>query len=100
MSECTSRDEFNEKHEANSRISGSGSETTLHMPCPFCAEPDFLVHRIVDADAAYAKGAVCKFCRRGVRRVVNCGQVGWTTEAVQTCGPDVASWQRPIRREA
>jgi hypothetical protein len=100
MSECASNEEFDDKWERNSTISGSGSEATVHSPCPFCAEPDFLVHRVVDTSAAYSAGAVCKHCRRGVRRVVNAGPIGWTQEFVQTCGPDAPSWQRPIRREA
>ncbi len=69
MSECASEGEFNEKWERNSRIVGAGMEATEHAPCPFCAEPDFMVHLITDTGEAYAQGgAVCRHCRRGLRR--------------------------------
>jgi hypothetical protein len=99
MSECTSQEEFDAKHDKNAGMSGSGNEATIYSPCPFCAEPDFLVYRFADAVEAFARGAVCKYCGRGIRRILNAEPIGWTTEFVQTCGPDAPSWQRPIRRE-
>jgi hypothetical protein len=98
MSECANLDEFNAKWTKNSKISGSGSETVVHDPCPFCAEENFQVYSIADTSAAHARGAVCRHCRRGVRRIVNLGDIGWTAEFVQTCGPDAPPWLRPIRR--
>jgi hypothetical protein len=95
-----SLEEYEEKFRENGKMTGSGIGTFLHHPCPFCASADFMVCSAADNDEAWARGALCKSCGRGIRSIKNLGPVGWTTELFQTCGPDTPSWQRRIRRES
>lgn len=99
MSECANELEFDKKFRLNSKITVTGGLATAHYACPFCAEPGFMVFLIADTEAMFARGARCTHCGRGLRRITNAEKIGWTTEFVQTCGPDAPSWQRPIRRE-
>ncbi len=62
------RAEFFAKATANMRVSGFGiAETTVHIPCPFCAEPDFMVSRVMESREPFSAGATCKHCGRSAR---------------------------------
>jgi hypothetical protein len=97
MSECTSMGDYRSKFFANQKLSGFGLDTTMHIPCAFCAEPDWLVHRIIDAEKAYDAGAVCKHCGRGARGIIT-HNGGVSVEFVQISGPDAPSWLVPTMR--
>jgi hypothetical protein len=101
MSEPASQDDYDHKFHANRRVEGYGFETTTRMPCPFCAEPDFMVFRTLEGEAAMSKGAVCRHCGRGARALVT-HEGGYTQfEFVQTAGPDAPAWMTPkMRRES
>lgn len=61
----TNADEYNAAFHANNRITGNGIEgTTMHVPCPFCAAPEWLVYRVIDSEQAMAAGATCTACGR------------------------------------
>ncbi len=67
---CTpkTREEYEERFAATHRIEGRGIEgVTFHTPCPACAAPDFLVHRLLDVETAWEAGATCEECGRGFR---------------------------------
>lgn len=98
MSECASFEEYKTKFAAHEKIAGEGIATTLHIPCPFCAEPDFLVHKILDAEDTYTRGAICKHCGRGSRGIVKHHADGANVEFVQTSGPPAPDWLPPMRR--
>jgi hypothetical protein len=101
VSECTSQQQYTEKFFRNQFISGIGFGVEMHVPCPFCAEPDWLVHKIVDTREAYSAGAVCKHCDRGCRALFKRdagGGVSW--EFVQTSGRAAPSFVLPMRRDA
>lgn len=98
MSDCTSREEYEAKFFSNQKLSGIGAETTCHVPCPFCAEPDFLVHRVLETEAAYTAGAVCKQCGRGAKAIFKNDRGGIQFTMVQTVGEDGPAWM-PMPRE-
>jgi hypothetical protein len=93
INEPDSLDEYNIRYAENMRIEGYGVDgVRTHVPCPFCAEPDWLVHGILDVEERYAKGAVCERCHRGVRALIR-KEAGTTTlHFVQTEGPDAPVW--------
>ena len=95
MSEPASRDEYLDRLKANAVITGFGLDTTMHMPCPFCAAPDFLVYGIFAAESALAKGAACGECGRSAKAIFLQEGPG---EVVQTGGPDAPEWLTPKMR--
>jgi hypothetical protein len=95
MSDPISMSDYVQKFTSNQRISGYGLEVTMHVPCPFCATPDWLVHRVLDTEGAYSRGAVCRHCSRGCRALVSHDQGGVAMRFVQTCGPEQPSWLEP-----
>lgn len=101
MTHPTNHDEYLQRFSLNQRMSSFGLNTTMHMPCPFCAAPDFLVYRVVEVQEAMGKGAVCKECGRGAKAVFIGHKGGISFEIVQTSGPDQPDWLEPkMRRES
>lgn len=95
------KEDYDKKFVSNTKYSGNGLSTTIHMPCPFCAEPDFRVFRIVDTEKANQDEAVCKSCGRGCKmlyeRTDGLGG-GVSFEMVQTRGDDPPEYLPPMRR--
>lgn len=92
------REAYDAKAKANTKMSGFGLDTAMHMPCPFCAAPDFLVYRIVDVETALSAPRVCATCKRGSKAVFTRGAGGVSFEFVQTEGPDGPAYLPPMRR--
>lgn len=92
------KQEYEERFHANEKFSGMGIETTMHMPCPFCAAPDFMIYRILDTPNAIKRGAVCQECKRGCRAVLKEDGHGVAFEFVQTQGPAPPDYILPMRR--
>jgi hypothetical protein len=92
MSEPATKAEYEAKYAANTAITGYGLEVLVHAPCPFCAEPEFLVHKVLEVSEALGNGAVCKHCHRGMRGIVTVSASGTVIGFVQTAGPDPAPW--------
>jgi len=99
MSECASLEEFEAKYEANCKVCGFGWDVTMHVPCAFCAEPDMLVHRVIDTEQAYRAGALCKHCGRGIRAIFTCERGCVSMEIIQTVGHAPPAWLPAIRRD-
>ena len=99
MGEPKTREEWEKRFAENQKISGFGLATSMHMPCPFCAAPDFLTYRIIDTEEALVDGAVCKECNRGaaIEFSVNTPS-NKQFEMVQTSGPDQPVWLDPLMR--
>jgi hypothetical protein len=90
-------DEYEEKLDQNTRMSGTGADLTMHLPCPFCATADFLVYKLIDQQEALMKGAVCPACNRGMRAEVEVRGDETLVEFVQTSGdapPDFLQMRR------
>jgi hypothetical protein len=112
MGQPTSREEYEERFHANQKITGFGLDTTMHMPCPFCAAPDFMVYRVIDTETApdfmvyrvidtetaLVEGAVCSECKRGaaIEFSVNTPS-NKQFEMVQTSGEPAPDWLPPMR---
>lgn len=94
------RTEYEEKFHKNQKITGRFLETTMHMPCPFCAEPEFMVYKILDTEKVIANGAVCKFCNRGCKAIVTRDAGGVGFRFVQTCGDDPPDYLPKMERES
>lgn len=91
--DCKSFEQYKAKFYSSQRITGIGLEVTMHVPCPFCAHPDFLVHKILDTEAAYKAGATCKNCKRSVSAIFHRNEQNCVrAEFVQTAGEDAPAW--------
>lgn len=93
------RQEYEQKYFHNQRITGFGLGVTLHVPCPFCAEPDFLIYKIIEMESALTSDHVCKHCGRGMKTFIERDKYGGTKmEFVQTCGDDPPDFLPKMRR--
>lgn len=92
------KEEYEAKYKANTELEGFGLDTTVHMPCPACAEPDFLVYRVLETETALSRGAVCVHCGVGVRAVFTHALNGTSFEFVQTAGPELPEYLLPMKR--
>lgn len=92
------KDEYERLVTANTKIEGYGLDVTMHLPCPFCAAPDFMLYKVIDANDALRAGAVCKSCGRGMKGIVQESSAETTIEMVQTCGNDPPEFLPPMRR--
>lgn len=99
MTEPQSKEEYEKRYHANTRIEGFFAETTTIAPCPFCAAPDWLRMPILTTQEAMAEGATCKQCGRSARAVFTSEHPGHTQfELVQTGGLPPPPWLPFIRR--
>lgn len=99
MAQPANAEEYLERFNTNQKCSGFGiEEATIHMPCPFCAAPDFMVYRIIDAQDAMMKGGICKECGRGCQAVFQKSAHSTAFEFVQTVGADQPDWLTPKMR--
>lgn len=92
------QEEYEKRFHENAQVTGEGLETTMHMPCPFCAAADFLVHHIIDTENAYEGGAVCGECGRGAKAIFTRSEGNTTFEFVQTMGDDPPDFLPRMRR--
>ena len=92
------KEEYEAKFHANTKITGFGIDVTITMPCPFCAAPDWLCYRIIDTKQAMSQGAVCRECGRGARAEIQRDYGGLKFEMVQTAGEPAPDYLPPMRR--
>ena len=88
-------EEYQERVQENTKTTGYGFETTQHVPCPFCAAPEFMVFKVMDAEEAMNAGATCGECGRSARMPVTRTPGTMWFEMVQTGGPDQPEWLYP-----
>jgi hypothetical protein len=101
MVEPRTADEYQQRFQASHRITGYGAEVETHMPCPWCAAPDWQVLPIVDVAGALQREATCVECGRAGRMVFAVNEPGHQeAELVQTGGPDAPGWLTPAPRRA
>ena len=60
-------DVFTKKYEKNTRYSGQGLELKIHMPCPFCAEPDFVNFKLLEMREKMIRPHECQACGRAMK---------------------------------
>jgi len=91
--------EYLRRFNANEKIDGFGiGNVHIHMPCPFCAAPEFMVFEVLQTEQAMMKGATCKECGRGARAQIRKDAAGTSFEILQTAGPDQPEWLTPKMR--
>jgi hypothetical protein len=95
MSDPISAAEYNERFQANVRVEGFGLEVTMHMPCPFCAAPDFMVYKVLSTEEAMKSGGSCKQCGRSAAALFDRTPDRIRFSIVQTGGPDQPAWMEP-----
>jgi hypothetical protein len=97
--EPKSLEEFDRRFAANTRFEGSGMETTMCLPCPFCAAADFVKFALLDMSEIVKLEQVCKECDRGCQlemKAIAHGGVRW--EFVLTQGEDIPEFLPQMRR--
>lgn len=96
----TSPAEYLARTKANTKYSGVGLATMMHVPCPFCGAAEFVVCAVIGgAERAFEKGATCRECNRGCRAIFTRsapGSLGF--EFVQTGGDEPPDWLTPKMR--
>lgn len=100
MTDPASLDAFNDLFKANTVIDGSGLQTSISVPCPFCAAPNFMRYLIMETKEALMQGATCAACGRS-------GHFEFTIDTptqkqfhlVQTGGPPAPDYLPHIKRE-
>lgn len=98
MTQPRTPEEYARRFHANQKITGNGIEgVRTHVPCPFCAAPDWLVHGLLEVGTAYAAGATCEECGRTARAIYYEGPSSTAIELVQTGGDPPEPWA-PLRR--
>ncbi len=95
MSEPKSMAEYLTRFQQAERVSGYGLDTTIHVPCPFCAAPDWMVYKIMEVEIAGETGATCKECKRSARMPVRTERGAKIIQLVQTGGPKQPDWLEP-----
>jgi hypothetical protein len=90
--------EYEKRFAENQKITGYGLDTTMHMPCPFCAAPDWCSFKVIDTELAMAKEHVCSECCRGAKALFTRSPHGVSFEFVQTTGDPAPDYLPPIRR--
>ncbi len=85
--------EFNRRFWDNHRIEGYGLDVETHIPCPFCAAPDFVIIPLLETEEAMQGEQTCAECGRSGRHLFDRSQEGVLKfEFVQTAGDDPPSW--------
>ncbi len=92
-------EEYHKRFMESQRVEGYGPEMKIHVPCPFCAAPDIMIHTLMETHEAYANGGKCQECGRSFRAVYSGGEPGKIAfEIVQTGGDDPPDFLPPMRR--
>lgn len=90
---------YRAKFKKREHFTGSRFDTFLHIPCPFCGEPDWLIARVHEGEEALTRESVCRHCNRGGKAIFRRPNLGTTEfEIVQTSGPDAPAWLNPKPR--
>lgn len=98
MPDPATLEEYQAKSIANVKYEGHGLSVAMVMPCPFCAEPDWLRHLVLEVESALARGATCKSCGRGAKAIFERNAGGVKFEIVQVLGDPPAPYLPPMRR--
>jgi hypothetical protein len=99
MPQPTSKEDYEARFHENQKMTGRFFETTMHMPCPFCAAPEFMVYKILEVTEIIAQEHICSECRRGCRAIITRETGGISFEFVQTQGDPPPEWVPAMRVE-
>jgi hypothetical protein len=94
--------EYNQLAAKNARVTGQGTQTVTHIPCPGCAAPDWLAFPVTAALDEYAgvqRPARCAACGRTFRLAITREGGSVISEFIQTGGPALPAYLPPMKRE-
>jgi hypothetical protein len=97
MSDPETYDEYEKKQTLHQLIEGYGAAATIHSPCPFCCEPDWMVFSVLEMEPVASRGATCKSCGRSAKLVFTRTETAVAFEIVQTGGRPPPSYLPSIR---
>lgn len=69
-------EEYERLSTANLRYEGHGFDTTMVIPCPFCAAPDFHRVLIINSHEDLSREATCVHCGRSARMLITAAARG------------------------
>jgi hypothetical protein len=99
MADPKSAQEYEEKFHRAENITGYGVfETTMHMPCPFCAEADWMVFLVIESPERMVEEATCSACGRSGKFLMSGYEGNVSYEFVQTGGSPPPQWLTPPPR--
>lgn len=108
MSEPENFDEYTALFYANTVIDGYGIDVTNHLPCPWCAHPDFMLlmpaagivpnDKRPNLDRVMSTEHTCSNCGRSGKNLISRGPNGVNYEFVQTGGAPPPDWLVPQPR--
>jgi hypothetical protein len=100
MADPATVEDYNSRFKDSYRVSGTGFQTTVHFPCPFCAAPDWMVVPLLAFEDRSQQEHVCKECQRGAKHLVHREResVSVTMTLVQTKGADIPAYLPKIER--
>ena len=93
-------DSYVKKFHKNQKVTGAGIEgVRTHIPCAFCAEEDFWVLSVLDANEEMKQNTTCKHCGRSGKMVYHVDTPNSKEfEFMQTGGEDPPVWLDPKPR--
>jgi hypothetical protein len=94
----TSVQEYLDRYALNQIVTGYGLDTTTHVPCPFCAAPEFMAMKVLETEPVLAAGATCRECGRSAKAIFQRDASSVQFEIVQTGGDDPPDWLTPKMR--
>jgi hypothetical protein len=103
MADPATREDYDRQAMANQRLEGFGLETTMHLSCPFCTAPDFMIYRIISVLDVLTEPHTCSSCARSLQVEVKHHDGGTSMEFVhmefvQTGGPPPPAYLPAMRR--
>lgn len=91
--------EYLKRFHENNKVTGFGiGNVYCHVPCPFCAAPEFMCWEILAVEDAMKRGATCKECGRSAKAIFKNINGGKSFEIVQTGGVEQPEWLEPKMR--
>ena len=91
--------EYLDRFNDNTKITGYGPAVATHLPCPWCAAPDFQRLGILSTVEDMKREATCSSCGRSGVNIFSVEEPGNKQfEFVQTGGPDAPEWLTPSPR--
>jgi hypothetical protein len=94
VSEPTNYPEYAALYEKNSTVTGFGEFVIHHMPCPFCAAPNFMAIEVFHHGNILGP-TQCDNCKRSAKVIYEHFTNGSAVRLYQTNGPDQPKWLQP-----
>lgn len=98
MTQATNLEEYTRLAHERAKVSGLGVDTSMTLPCFFCAAEDFVTYKILEMEKVMSEPHKCKECGRSAKLIFEQLPSGVSFECVQTGGPEQPDWLEPKMR--